>query len=190
LTKILQYGGMPNYRRMYRPGGTYFFTVTLAERGSRLLVERIDDFRAAYGAVVSELPVRTEAIVVMPDHIHAVWTLPEGDADYSTRWKKIKTRFSWAVRDGENGGGNGGANGGGNGGGNGGLSPTLRVSASKRAKGEVGVWQRRFWEHMIRDEDDFAAHVHYCHVNPVKHGFVEYPQDWPYSSVHREMRRP
>jgi len=173
---------MPNYRRMYRPGGTYFFTVTLAERGSRLLVERIDDFRAAYGAVVSELPVRTEAIVVMPDHIHAVWTLPEGDADYSTRWKKIKTRFSWAVRDGGNGAAYGGRNGG--------LSPTLRVSASKRAKGEVGVWQRRFWEHCIRDEDDFAAHVHYCQMNPVKHGFVARPEDWPYSSVHRQMRGP
>jgi putative transposase len=167
---------MPNYRRKYRPGGSYFFTVTLAERGSHLLVDRIDDLRAAYEAVVLELPVRTEAIVVMPDHIHAVWTLPEGDADFSTRWKKIKTRFSWAVRDG------------GNGGGNGGLSPTLRVSASKRAKGEVGVWQRRFWEHMIRDEDDFAAHVHYCHANPVKHGFVARAEDWPYSSVHREMR--
>lgn len=109
-TKILQNGGMPNYRRRYRPGGTYFFTGAIAERASPPLVDRIDDPRTAHGAVIAELPVCTEAIVVMPDHIHAVWTLPEGDADFSTRWNKIKTRFSWAVRDG---------------GGNGGLAPTM-----------------------------------------------------------------
>ncbi len=170
---------MSNYRRMYRPGGTYFFTVTLAERGAPLLVDRIVDLRAAYGAVAAAHPFRTEAIVVMPDHIHAVWTLPEGDADYSVRWKKIKTRFSKAVL-------NRGSDCGVCGGVNGGLAPTLRVSASKRAKGEVGLWQRRFWEHTIRDETDFIAHVGYCHFNPVKHGFVARPEDWPYSSVHRE----
>jgi putative transposase len=129
--------------------------------------------RVAYGDVVAEHPLRTEAIVVMPDHLHAVWTLPEGDSDFSTRWKKIKTRFSKSVVRGGN---------------NGGLAPTLRASASKRAKGEVGLWQRRFWEHTIRDEADFAAHVAYCHFNPVKHGFVERAEDWPYSSVHREIR--
>lgn len=160
---------MPDYRRKYRPGGTYFFTVTLADRGSRLLVDRIDHLRVAYRTVVSERPVRTEAIVVMPDHIHAVWTLPDGDADFSTRRKMIKTRFSKDILEG-------------------GFVPTLRVSESKRAKGEVGVWQRRFWEHMIRDDADFAAHVAYCHENPVKHGFVTHAMDWPYSSVHRETR--
>jgi len=168
---------MPNYSRMYRPGGKFFFTVNLAERGSRILVERIDDLRVAYASVVAEHPIRTEAIVVMPDHIHAVWSLPDCDSDFSTRWKKIKTRFSKAV-----------LSGGSNGGVNGGLAPTLRVSASKRAKGEVGLWQRRFWEHTIRDEADFAAHVEYCHFNPVKHGFVERAEAWPYSSVHREIR--
>ncbi|MCB1348788.1 MAG: transposase [Maritimibacter sp.] len=160
---------MSTYIRMRRPGGTFFFTVALADRRSRLLVERIDDLRAAYGAVAAARPFRTEAIVVMPDHLHAVWTLPEGDSDYSTRWKKIKTRFSKEVL-------------------NGGLAPTLRVSASKRAKGKVGIWQRRFWEHTVRDEADFAACVRYCHFNPVKHGFVERAEDWPYSSVHREIR--
>ena len=159
---------MSTYIRMRRPGGTFFFTVALADRRSRLLVERIDDLRAAYGAVAAARPFRTEAIVVMPDHLHAVWTLPEGDSDYSTRWKKIKTRFSKEVL-------------------NGGLAPTLRVSASKRAKGKVGIWQRRFWEHTVRDEADFAACVRYCHFNPVKHGFVERAEDWPYSSVHREI---
>ncbi len=164
---------MPNYRRMHRPGGTFFFTVNLADRGSRLLIERIDDLRTAYASVAAEHPLCTEAIVVMPDHLHAVWTLPNGDSDFSVRWKKIKTRFSKAVL---------------KGGADGGLAPTLRVSASKRAKGEVGIWQRRFWEHTIRDEADFAAHVAYCHFNPVKHGFAERPEDWPYSSVHRAMR--
>lgn len=164
---------MPNYIRMRRPGGTFFFTVTLADRGSCLLVDRIDTLRAAYEEVLAEHPFRTEAIVVMPDHLHAVWTLPESDTDYSTRWKKIKTRFSKDVL---------------RGGLNGGLAPTLRVSASKRAKGEVGIWQRRFWEHTIRDETDFAGCVQYCHFNPVKHRVVACPEDWPYSSVHREIR--
>lgn len=172
---------MPNYRRMNRPGSTYFFTVTLARRGSCLLVERIDDLRAAYASVVAEHPVRTDAIVVMPDHLHAVWTLPEGGADYSTRWGAIKARFTMTlrragfsppdelpvVRSGRHAG----------------LKPGLRVG-----KREVGVWQRRFWEHMIRDEADYAAHVNYCHFNPVKHGFVERAEEWPYSSVHRDIR--
>jgi len=165
---------MPNFRRMHRPGGTFFFTVNLAERGSRLLIAHIDALRAAYASVVAEHPLRTEAIVVMPDHLHAVWTLPDGESDFSVRWKKIKTRVSKAVA---------GV------GSDGGLAPTLRVSASKRAKGEVGLWQRRFWEHTIRDEADFAAHVAYCHFNPVKQGEVERPEDWPYSSVHREIRK-
>lgn len=164
---------MSNYIRINRPGGTFFFTLTLADRGSTLLVDRIDVLRGAYAAVAVEHPWRTEAIVVMPDHLHAVWTLPEGDADFSTRWKKIKTRFSKGVlRRGSIGG----------------LAPTLRGSASKRAKGEVGIWQRRFWEHTVCDEADFAACVRYCHFNPVKHGFVERAEDWPYSSVHRELR--
>jgi putative transposase len=160
---------MPNFRRLHVPGGTYFFTVTLAARGSSLLTERIDDLRAAYAEVAALHPFSTDAIVVLPDHLHAVWTLPEGDADFSTRWKKIKTRFSWAMQ-------------------HGGLSPTLRPAPSKRAKGEAGFWQRRFWEHAIRDQSDFDAHVRYCLENPVKHGFVKRPEDWPYSSIHRDIR--
>ena len=85
--------GMPNYRRAYIPGGCFFFTVTLAARGSHLLTERIDDLRSAYASVLLEMPFHTDAIVVLPDHLHAIWTLPEGDADFSTRWKKIKTGF-------------------------------------------------------------------------------------------------
>ncbi|MAM60899.1 transposase [Maritimibacter sp. UBA3975] len=162
---------MPNYRRFQRPGGTFFFTVNLADRTSSLLVDRIQDFRDAYATVARHHPFLTEAIVVMPDHLHAVWTLPDGDTDFSVRWKKIKAGFSKVViRDA-----------------NGGLAPTLRVSASMRAKGEVGVWQRRFWEHAIRDEADLASHIEYCWHNPVKHGFVTDPMEWPFSSIHRDM---
>ena len=172
--------------RMRGGGGTFFFTVNLAERGSDLLVERIGDLRAAYGAVAAARPFWTQAIVVMPDHIHAVWTLPEGDSDFSTRWGAIKAGFTRRVRDASRVGFNptnakaAGLPVG--------WNPTLRRSASKVRKGDAGVWQRRFWEHTIRDEADFAAHVDYCHFNPEKHGFVGRAVDWPYSSVHREIR--
>ncbi|MEZ5722710.1 MAG: transposase [Paracoccaceae bacterium] len=172
---------MSSYIRLRRPGGRFFFTVALADRRSRLLVERIDDLRAAYGAVAAARPFRTEAIVVMPDHLHAVWSLPDGDTDYSTRWGAIKAGFTMSlrragfspptdlpvVRSGRYAG----------------LKPGLRVDRRER-----GVWQRRFWEHTIRDEIDFAGCVQYCHFNPVKHGEVERPENWPYSSIHREIR--
>ncbi|WP_235917236.1 REP-associated tyrosine transposase [Maritimibacter harenae] len=165
-------GVMSSYRRVSLSGGTFFFTVNLAERGSHLLVERIADLRTAYGAVQAELPFRTDAIVVMPDHIHAVWTLLDGDSDFSTRWKKIKTGFSKSILRSPA---------------TGGLAPTLRISASKREKGEVGIWQRRFWEHTICSPSDLAEHLRYCWTNPVKHGFVTDPADWPYSSFHRDL---
>jgi putative transposase len=98
----------------------------------------------------------------MPDHLHAVWTLPEEDADYSLRWRLIKSRFSRGL-------------------------PKGRLRPSQEARQERGIWQRRYWEHHIRDEADYTAHVRYCHMNPVKHGFVERPEDWTYSSVHREI---
>ncbi|MCX7560423.1 transposase [Sulfitobacter sp. F26204] len=152
---------MSRYRRMYVPGGTYFFTVNLAQRGGDLLLREIELLRLSYASVAAEHPIQCDAMVILPDHLHAVWTLPGGDADFSVRWKKIKATFSkhcGAVND---------------------------VSSSKARKGERGIWQRRFWEHYIRDEEDFAAHVNYCHWNPVKHGFVERADDWPYSTVHR-----
>ncbi|MCL4136961.1 UNVERIFIED_CONTAM: hypothetical protein GTU68_019137 [Idotea baltica] len=141
---------MSRYRRLYVAGGTYFFTVNLENRGSTLLTREIALLRSAYSSVVTEHPVNCHAMVILPDHIHAVWTLPDGDANFSIRWQKIKTIF-------------------------------------KRRKGERGIWQRRFWEHCIRDEADFNAHVDYCHWNPVKHGFVDRPEDWPYSTVHRRV---
>ncbi len=155
---------MSNYRRLRVPGGTYFFTVNLAIRGDDLLVSRIDDLRATYRDVAKDMPFQTRAVVVLPDHLHTIWTLPEGDADFSTRWKKIKRGFSVRIGDCRN------------------------RSASKRARGEAGIWQRRFWERNIRDEAELAMALRYVWGNPVKHGLVARAADWPYSSVHREVR--
>lgn len=174
---------MPNYVRPKRPGATVFFTVNLAERGSDLLLREVDRLRAAVRVTKSERPFRIEAWVVLPDHLHAVWTLPEGDAAYSVRWGAIKARFSRSLRDecrvgfqpteAKRSGKPVGWN------------PTLRRSPSKVQKGDAGIWQRRFWEHHIRGDEEFAACVRYCHINPVKHGLVERAEDWPWSSARR-----
>lgn len=156
---------MPNYIRVRAPGGTFFFTVTLADRSSDLLAQQIVALRAAFREVRTELPFRCDAMVVLPDHLHAVWTLPYGDTDFSTRWKRIKAGFSKSV---------------------GQHSPR---TLSQQSKGEAGIWQRRFWEHCIRNADDYAAHMTYCAWNPVKHGYVKRPEDWPYSSAHRDARQ-
>lgn len=155
---------MTNYRRIRRPGATYFFTVNLADRQATTLVGQIEALRSAFAATRSERPFATDAFVVLPDHLHAIWTLPQGDADYSTRWRLIKSRF---VRE---------------------IGGKVPRSASQRAKAERGVWQRRFWEHAIRDRADYSAHLRYCWENPVKHGLVERAIDWPYSSFHRDVR--
>ncbi len=152
---------MSRYRRLFAPGGTWFFTVTLQDRGGTALVDELDLLRAVWRDVMREHPFRTEAAVILPDHLHAVWTLPPGDSDFPTRWKKIKAGFSMH------------------------CLAAGRPSASKLRRGEKGIWQRRFWEHMIRDDADLEAHVAYCHWNPVKHGLVSRPEDWPHSSVHR-----
>ena len=154
---------MTNYRRARVPGGTYFFTVNLADRRSRLLVDRIDDLRAALRHVRSRHPFAIDAMVVLPDHLHAVWTLPPGDADHSLRWRLLKSGFSRRVPHDE------------------------RRGVSRVGKGERGVWQRRYWEHLIRDEDDLQRHVDYVHFNPVKHGHAGRVADWPYSTFHREL---
>ena len=144
---------MPQYTRAYIPGGTFFFTVALHDRRRSLLTEHVDELRAAFQAVRPKWPFRVEAIVVLPDHLHCIWTLPPGDADFSTRWFLIKRQFLRGIPRGES------------------LSPRQLV------KGERGIWQRRFWEHMIRDEEDFAAHVDYIHYNPVKHGHAHRVMD-------------
>jgi putative transposase len=166
------------------PGACIFFTVTLAQRGSSLLTDEIVRLRAAVRETQAQRPFAIDAWVVLPDHLHAVWTLPSGDADFSTRWGGIKSRFTRSLRDGCRVGFNPTlalAAGQGVG-----WNPTLRRSASKVRKGDAGIWQRRFWEHHLRDEADFRAHLRYCWLNPVKHGLVAAPQDWPYSSVHRD----
>ena len=177
---------MPRYLRPRVTGARVFFTVNLAQRGSTLLVDEIDRLRDAVRATRVERPFGIDAWVVLPDHLHCVWTLPVGDADFSTRWGASKSRFTRSLRDAGRGGfqptialkrGH-----------TVGWNPTLRKSASKAKKGDAGIWQRRFWEHHIRDEADYENHVRYCWFNPVKHGFVERPEDWPYSSVHFDAR--
>ena len=155
---------MANYRRNFIPGGIYFFTVNLAVRSERLLIEHIEILRAAFRAVRRDHPFSIDAIAVLPDHLHAVWTLPQGDCDYALRWRLIKTNFSRALASGE------------------------RRSSSRLSKGERGIWQRRYWEHTIRDERDFERHVDYIHFNPVKHGHAKQAQDWPYSSFQHYVR--
>jgi putative transposase len=156
---------MPNYLRHRITGGTYFFTVALADRRSDRLIRDIESLRASVARVRTLHPFHIDAWVVLPDHLHAVWTLPEGDADYSMRWSLIKRGFSASSETREN------------------------RSASKIAKGERGFWQRRFWEHTIRDEADFARHVDYVHFNPVKHGLADNAADWPFSSFRRAVAR-
>jgi putative transposase len=155
---------MPNYRRALVDGGCWFFTVNLHDRGSRLLVEHIDILREAVRATRQRFPFQIDAMVVLPDHIHAVWTLPADDSDFSMRWRLIKVRFSKAIPGGE------------------------WLSKTRRSRGERGIWQRRFWEHLIRDERDYRHHIDYCWFNPVKHGLVADVADWPFSSLHRDMR--
>ncbi len=155
---------MPQYIRAFVPGGTFFFTVTLLERRRKLLTEHIDALRAVFKAARQRRPFTIEAIVILPDHLHCIWTLPPGDADFSTRWHDIKARFATQIPGGE------------------------RLSARRFQKGERGIWQRRFWEHVIRDERDYERHVDYIHYNPVKHSHVTRVVDWPYSSFHRYVR--
>jgi putative transposase len=155
---------MTKYRRNFVRGGSYFFTVNLADRRLRLLTEHIELLRSAFRYTRGGHPFTVEATVVLPDHLHAVWTLPEGDADFALRWRLIKSTFSRALPRGE------------------------RVSNSRDAKGERGIWQRRYWEHTLRDEGDFERHVNYIHFNPVKHGHVTQAREWPYSSFHRMVR--
>ncbi|SMH40368.1 transposase [Maritimibacter sp. HL-12] len=154
---------MSNYLRPKVRGASIFFTVALQERGSDLLTREIAALRAAVKKTRETRPFRIDGWVVMPDHMHVVWTLPEGDAGLATRWSVIKARFALSVAPGHR-------------------------RASHVVRRERGVRQRRFWEHHIQDAADYAAHVHYCHINPVKHGFVARAEDWPFSSVHREIR--
>lgn len=172
--------------RPFIPGSTVFLTTCLARRGSDLLVRHVDLLREVARRTRKDKPFRIEAWVVLPDHMHCVWTLPEGDTDYSNRMGMLKARFSRALR----------AQG---------ISPEPASSphgvmpgrkrspiAAQAGPGislsreEAGFWQKRFWDHHIRDDADLLSHVAYCWHNPVKHGLVTLPSEWPYSSWHRD----
>jgi putative transposase len=146
--------GMVDYRRVYVEGGTYFFTLTLRDRASQVLLTHIDALGMAFRLTRETHPFETLAIVVLPDHLHTIWTLPLGDNNYAQRWRMIKSRFTLALKEE-------------------GVSP----------------WQRRYWEHAIRDESDLQQHIDYIHFNPVKHGYVNTVADWPHSSFHQFVKR-
>jgi len=153
---------MAHYRRA--KGSIFFFTLVLADRSSTLLVDQIERLKRSYQMVRECRPFETVAICILPDHLHAIWTLPEGDLDFSTRWNLIKSSFSR------------------------GLDAQTR-SQSKIIKREKGIWQRRYWEHSIRNDADLERHVDYIHFNPVKHGHVARAVDWPYCSFRRYVAR-
>ena len=153
---------MANYRRIYHPGGIYFFTVNLlARNGNDLLVQHIDSLRESVRKVRRNHPFDIHAWVVLPDHLHCVMQLPRNDDDFSVRWRLIKSEFSKS------------------------LPPIERRSKVRLKRGQRGIWQRRFWEHLVRDEQDYVAHLDYVHINPLKHGLVKHVSDWPYSTFHR-----
>ncbi len=152
---------MVSYRRALAPGGRYFFTVTLADRRASLLTDRIDALGIAFRKCRAAYPFETMAIVVLPEHLHCVWALPEGDADCALRWSLIKRAFTRRqYREG----------------------PTLPGT-------KTNLWQSRYWEHLIRDDADLRRHVDYIHYNPVKHGHATRPAEWPHSSFRRHVQR-
>jgi putative transposase len=154
-----------HYRRDRTPGGTYFFTLTLRDRGSQLLIDRIHPLREAVAYVRRRHAFAIDAWVVLPEHLHAIWTLPQHDSDFATRWALIKARFSR------------------------GIAKEELITVSRRRQEERGIWQRRYWEHRIRNELDFARHVDYVHFNPVKHCHVRAASEWPYSTIHRHIEK-
>ncbi|HTM63462.1 MAG TPA: transposase [Gammaproteobacteria bacterium] len=155
---------MVRYRRYKVKGGTYFFTVALLDRKSTVLTDCIVGFRESLKRVLTLHPFKIHAIVVLPDHFHAIWEMPDDDDNFSIRMRLLKNLFTrYAIKSG------------------------YRIGTNLR--GEKNFWQRRFWEHVIRDEKDFENHVNYIHYNPVKHGLVERVIDWPYSSFHRYVQK-
>jgi putative transposase len=160
---------MPTYRRAYVPGGSYFFTVVTEQRQPVLTNADVRvALRDAISTVRETLPFRIDGWVLLPDHLHAIWTLPEADADFSSRWRLIKRHVTRTC-------------------GAGYARPELLTE--RRAAKQCGTfWQHRFWEHLLRDEHDFRQHLDYLHGNPLKHGLVEQVVDWPWSSFHRWVR--
>jgi putative transposase len=160
---------MPEYRRSRVEGGTFFFTVVTYKRLPILTDPKARRLlRSAWVDVKERFPFTSDALCLLPDHIHCIWVLPEGDANYSVRWKEIKRLFTRGYLEQV------------------GLGETR--NASRLSRGEAAIWQRRFWEHTIHDEKDLNRHRDYIHYNPVKHGLVQNVSDWPWSSFHRYVR--
>lgn len=161
-------GFMSRYRRVSVAGGCYFFTVVTHRRRTILCDDAVRfALRNAIEKVRASRPFVIDAWVLLPDHLHCIWTLPEGDADFSTRWMMIKRLVSVACHDE--------------------YHRADWLTGSKQKHRESSIWQRRFWEHQIRDEHDFFKHMDYVHFNPVKHGLAQRVRDWPYSTFHRAV---
>lgn len=161
--------GQMQYRRASVPGASYFFTLITYQR-ERLFTDHTNVARwySSVSKVQLTRPFVVEAEVIMPDHLHMIWTLPEADADYATRIRLIKTAFTKNLSA---------------------HSSDVTTNASRASKGEREIWQRRYWEHLIRDESDFAAHVDYIHMDPVRNGVVKAARDWPHSSFSEWAQR-
>ncbi|MHC5022888.1 MAG: REP-associated tyrosine transposase [Planctomycetota bacterium] len=161
---------MPSYRRARIPGGSFFFTLVTADRRPILCDgNRVACIREAIRVTQQERPFVLDAAIILPDHLHFIWTLPPGDDDFPTRWRLIKSRCTRAFR-----------------------STGLwerPVSPSRKRHGDRGIWQRRYWEHVVRDEHQFERLVDYIHYNPVKHGLAHCPHEWDYTSFHRYVAR-
>ena len=156
---------MRHYIRDKTQGGCYFLTFNLANRHSQLLLMHIDKFRDAYAKTIKHHAFILDAMVVLPDHVHMIITLPPDSNDYATIVASLKSQFSRQI------------------------NKTEIITSSRQAKRERGIWQRRFWEHRIRDEIDYQNHMDYIHYNPVKHGYVANPQDWQYSTLHKLIKK-
>ena len=160
---------MPDYQRAYTPGGAIFLTlVTFNRRPIFAEADNVKRLRQAATAVKAEMPFDITAAVVLPDHIHFVWTLPQGDDHYSKRVGRLKVLFTRSLK--------------------GSCALPQDVCMSRQQQRESDVWQRRFWEHTIRDEADWVGHINYLHYNPVKHGLVKCPHQWELSSFRRFVR--
>ncbi|GMR20536.1 MAG: transposase [Gammaproteobacteria bacterium] len=161
---------MANYRRARTPGACYFFTVvTYRRQGILTLPGSRQALRRAIHDTRTHHPFEINAWVLLPDHLHCIWTLPENDHDFSRRWGLIKAQFSKAMKSQ--------------------LHIEQWLNPSRRKKRESTIWQHRFWEHQIRDEQDYRNHMDYIHYNPVKHGLVTQTKDWPYSTFHRYVQK-
>lgn len=156
---------MPNYIRNYQKGASYFFTINIRDRQSQLLTTYIDELRLAYQKTQQKMPFTTDAIIILPDHIHALWTFPENDNDYPTRIRLLKSYFSRKLP----------------------AHVKQTNNQSRQGKSETGVWQRRYWEHTIQNEIDYNRHMDYIHYNAVKHGHAKNPADWKHSTFMREV---